>query len=220
MIRVMFTILAGIYLMTAGAQVDKTKLSLAISKKYKQNIAELSKYTWKRKVKDFIQGKPAMSSLSSVTIGADYKLKAIVIPQQSYVEKKSGIRETIQKSTMCDVNEYVKNAIELTIKYIYLSDGQMVDLFNKGALSLLNHNLQAEGFNLLTQGEQINYRFDQTNLFYINQDIATVMNGGPAKAKVNYETFNGFNRVSFINLDLPGVSVNIKLSNFEYAIKL
>jgi hypothetical protein len=218
--KIIIIFLAGLLVFTTYAQVDKTKLSLDVSKQYKQNIALLGQHTWKRKVEGFVKGNLVMSSLSSVTISPDYKLTAVVIQQQSYVEKKRGIRGAIQKSTMQDVNEYVKNAIELLWKYIYLSDGQMVDLFNKGTLSLLDNNLQAEGFNLLTQGDHLNYKFDKTSLNYVSQDIATVMNGDPVKAVVVYQTINSLNRVSSIKMDLPGVGVNINLSNFEFAKKL
>lgn len=218
--KTLLTILGLIVILSAFTQVDKTQLSLDVSKRYKENLGELSKFTWKRKVEGFVQGKPVMSSLSSVTIGQDRKLSAVVIQQQSYVAKKRGIRGAIQKSTMADVNEYVKNAIELTMKYIYLSDGQMVDFFNKGTLSLLDNNLQAECFNLLTQGDHLNYKFDKTSLNYLNQDISTVMSGDPVKATVVYETINGLSRVKSVKLNLPGVDVNISISNFEFAKKL
>ena len=218
--KTLLTILGLIFTLSSFAQVDKTQLSLDASKRYRENLGELSKFTWKRKVEGFVQGKAVMSSLSSVTIGQDRKLNVIVIQQQSYVAKKHGIRGAVQKSTMADVNEYVKNAIELTMKYIYLSDGQMVDFFNKGTLSLLDNNLQAECFNLLVQGDHLNYRFDKTNLNYISQDIATVMNGDPIKATVLYETINGLSRVKSVKLNLSGVDVNVNLSNFEFAKKI
>jgi hypothetical protein len=119
-----------------------------------------------------------------------------------------------------DINEYVKNAVELVNKYIFLSNGQMIDLFNKGTLSVLGSLLQAEGFNLLLQGDHVNFKFDQSSLLYQSQDISTVMNGDPVKAVVKYETINGINRVISVVIDLPGPKVKINLANFEYAKKL
>jgi hypothetical protein len=96
----------------------------------------------------------------------------------------------------------------------------MIDLFNKGTLSILGNSMQAEGFNLLLQGDRVNFKFDQSSLLYQSQDISTVMNGDPVKAVVKYETINGINRVNSVVIDLPGPKVNIKLANFEYANKL
>ena len=202
------------------SQVDKTKMSLDVTKKYQQNIGQLSQLTWKRKTEGYVDGKMVMSSLSSVTLGPDGKMQTVVIQQQSYVAKKRGLRGAIQQGVVSDVNEYVKNAIILVGKYIFLSQGQMVDLFNKGTLSVLGNSLQAEGFNLLIQGDRLSFKFDKNTLLYQSQEISTVMNGDPVKAIVQYETVNGVNRVTSVNIDLPGPKVNLKLANFEYAKKL
>ena len=204
----------------ALSQVDKTQMSLDVSKKYQQNIGQLAQLTWKRKTEGFVDGKMVMSSVSSVTLGPDGKLNAVEIQKQSYVAQKRGIRGMVQKGVVSDINEYVKNAVELVNKYIFLSQGQMIDLFNKGTLSILGSSLQAEGFNLLQQGDHLNYKFDQSSLLYQSQDISTVMNGDPVKAVVKYETINGINRVNSVVIDLPGPKVKIKLTNFEYAKKL
>jgi hypothetical protein len=201
-------------------QVDKTQMSLDVSKNYQQNLSRLSQLTWKRKMEGYVDGKMVMSSLSSVTIGPDGKMNAVVIQKQSYVAPKRGLRGAIQQSVVSDVNEYVMNAIELINKYVFLSQGQMVDLFTKGTLSLLGSSLQAEGFNLLVKGDHLNYKFDQSSLLYQSQDISTVMNGDPVKAVVKYQTLNGINRVNSIVIDLPGPKVKVNLTNFEYAQKL
>ena len=213
--------LAMVFLIPASfSQVDKTQMSLDVSKKYQQNIGQLAQLTWKRKTEGYVDGKMAMSSLSSVTIGPDGKLNAVVIQKQSYVAQKRGLRGAIQMGVVSDINEYVKSAVELVNKYIFLSQGQMIDLFNKGTLSVLGSSLQAEGFNLLLQGDRVNFKFDQSSLLYQSQDISTIMNGDPVKAVVKYETINGINRVNSVVIDLPGPKVKIKLANFEYAKKL
>jgi hypothetical protein len=220
--KTLFLLLFGLIMFVPAAysQVDKTQMSLDVSKKYQQNIGQLAQLTWKRKTEGYVDGKMAMSSLSSVTIDSQGKMNAVTIQKQSYVAKKRGLRGAIQSSVVSDINEYVKNAVELVNKYIFLSQGQMVDLFNKGTLSILGSSLQAEGFNLLQQGDHINYKFDHSSLLYQSQDISTVMNGDPVKAVVKYETINGINRVNSVVIDLPGPKVKIKLANFEYAKKL
>lgn len=203
------------------AQVDKTQLSIDVSKRHTENYKNLSQYTWKRNVDGFSEGKKVTTSLSSVQFSADGKITATIIQQQSFVEKKPGLRGAAQKGQMDDMSEYVKNAVELAMKYIYLTTGQMVDFFNKGTLSVSDGNiLQAEAFNFLTQGDHLNYKYDKTSLNYISQDISTVMNGDPVKALVTYETVNGMTRVSKVELTLPAVKINATLTNIEYAKKL
>jgi hypothetical protein len=201
------------------AQVDKTQMGLDVSKKYAQNLGQLATLQWKRKMEGIVDGNLVMSSVSSVTLSSDMKLTAIVISQQSYVQKKRGIRGKVQKSVVSDVNEYVKNAIELVCRYIILSQGQMIDLFNKGTLSQQGNSIQADAANILNPGDHLIYKFDKTSLLYQSQDISTVMGGDPVTAKVNYETLNGTNRVTTVAIDLPGPKVKVKLTNFEYAKK-
>jgi hypothetical protein len=214
---VLFSLLTGSVVV---AQVDKTQMSLDVSKKYAQNIGQLTQLTWKRKTEGYVGGNLAMSSVSSVTLGSDGKMQAIVISQQSYTQKKRGLRGAIQAGVVSDVNAYVKAAVELIGKYIFLSQGQMVDLFNKGTLSALGNSIQAEGFNLLVQGDHVNYKFDQATLLYQSQDVSTVLEGDAVKATVKYENVNGINRVTSVTMDMAGPKVNIKLTNFEYAKKM
>jgi len=201
-------------------QVDKTKMGLDVSKKYAQNIGQMTQLTWKRKTDGYVAGNLAVSSVSSVTLGSDGKMQAIVISQQSFTEKKRGIRGAVQAGVVSDINAYVKAAVELIGKYIFLSQGQMVDLFNKGTLSVMGNTLQAEGFNLLVQGDHLNYKFDQESLLYQSQDISTVLQGDAVKATVNYENVNGINRVTSVTMDMAGPKVSIKMTNFEWAKKL
>ncbi|MCX6246000.1 MAG: hypothetical protein NTU98_15005 [Bacteroidetes bacterium] len=201
------------------SQVDKTQMGLDASKKYNENLGKLTQMQWKRKMEGFVDGNLAMSSVSSMTLGSDGKLSAIVITQQSYVEKKRGLRGKVQKSVVSDVNEYVRNAVNLVGNYIILSQGQFVDLFSKGTLTESGNTLQADAANILKQGDRLIYKFDKTLLLYQSQDISTVLGEDPVKANVNYETVNGTNRVTSVNIDLPGPKVKVKLTNFEYAKK-
>jgi hypothetical protein len=214
-----FVVIITCILPGSFAQIDKTQMGLDVSKKYNQNLGQLATLQWKRKMEGFVDGKLVMSSVSSITLGSDGKMVAIVVSQQSYVEKKRGIRGKVQKSVVGDVNAYVKNAIELVGRYIILSQGQMVDLFNKGTLTEQGNSIQADASGILNPGDRLIYKFDKTTLLYQSQNISTVMNGDPVKATVNYETVNGTNRVTNAAIDLPGPGVNVKLTNFEYAKK-
>lgn len=217
----LLTLIVGLFMagISVYAQTDKVQLSQDVSKKYKQNIGQLSQYNWKRNVQGFVEGNKVLSSTSSVTIGPDYKLTAITISEQSYVEKKRGIRGRVQANVVGDVNAYVKAGIELIMRYVYLSDGQMLDLFSKGTMTVQDNVMQVACTSLLNPGDQVNYKFDKTSLFYVSQDINAVMAGDAVKANVVYETLNGVNRVTNITVDLPKVGVNIKIANFEYAKK-
>lgn len=201
-------------------QVDKTKLSLDIKTKYQQNAQQLAQYTWQRTTQVFMKGELKVTMLSAISIGPDGKIVDNLIEKESTGTKKPGVRGAIQKNEIEDLKTYVKNAITLVNQYIFMSKGQLVDLFDKGTLSELGGNLQVQGFNFIVQGDNLQFLYNMTSLQTISQTITTVMNGDPVKAKVVYKIFNGVNVVDNFTLDLPAKGLNATVTNSAFAKKL
>jgi len=205
--------IAGFMALSAFAQLDKTQLSLAVSKANDHNIKLLSSYTWKRTIEGFSEGNQVVSILSSVTMGPDGK------PVNQVIEK-SGAGQKKPSKKQAEAAEYIKNAVELVAKYIFMSTGQMVDLFNKGTLSMLNNDLHAEAFNFIIKGDHLNYAFDKTSLQYKGQEISTLMNGDPVKATVTFKNVDDVNTVDKVVLDLPAKKIKVNMTNKDFAKKL
>lgn len=210
-------------LLTAGsvAQTDKAQLSQDIMKKYQQNLQQLQQMTWQRQMQGFVEGNPVMSSVASVTLTPDYKYQAVVTQQQEYVEKKRGLRGAVQAGVVSDVNAYTKQAIQQSERYIVLTPGQMLDLFTRGTVATTDDGkIQAQCSSLLNPGDNVNYKFDKTNLLYTSQDFTFLIGEDPVKGQVQYENYNGVNRVTNVALTVTKVGVTIKLTNFGYAKKM
>ncbi|MEI6883933.1 MAG: hypothetical protein WCO02_05565 [Bacteroidota bacterium] len=205
--------IAGFVCLSTYAQLDKTKLSLEVSKTNDHNIKLLSSYTWKRTIEGFSEGNQVVSILSSVTMGPDGK------PVNQIIEK-SGAGQKKPSKKQAEAAEYIKNAVELIGKYVFMSTGQMVDLFNKGTLSLLNDNLNAEAFNFITKGDHLKYSFDKTSLQYKGQEISTMLNGEPVKATVTFKFVDDVNTVDKVVLDLPAKKIKVNMTNTDFAKKL
>jgi hypothetical protein len=216
----LFVFLYLVISVTVDAQINKTQLSLDVSQKYQKNYALLSQYTWNRQVDATMDGKPVLFMLSSVTIGPEGSPVAQLISKQSDVEKKPGMRGEMQEKGQAEMKEYIKNAIELSEKYIFMTEGQMADLFNKGTLSELNNLLRAEAFNFLVQGDHLVFSFDRLSLQYMKQSFTTIMNGDPIQAEIIYIVINGVNTVNKITLSLPAKKVNVIATCSNYAKKL
>jgi hypothetical protein len=202
------------------AQVNKTQLSLDIKAKYQQNAQQLAQYTWQRTTQVFMKGELKTTMLSAISIGPDGKLVDQLIEKESTGSIKPGVRGAIQKNEIEDLKTYVKNAITLVNQYIFMSKGQMVDLFDKGTLSELGGNLQVQGFNFIVQGDNLQFLYNMTSLETVSQTLSTVMNGDPVKAKVVYKIFNGVNVVDNFTLDLPAKGLNATVTNSQFAKKL
>jgi hypothetical protein len=204
---------AGLFALSGNAQIDKTQLSLDVSKTNEHNIKLLSTYTWKRSIEGFVEGEQVFLSLSSATVGSDGR------PAYKVIEK-SGSSQTKSSKKQAKATENIKNAVEAVSKYIFMSTGQMVDLFNKGTLSVLNENLNAEAFDFFSKGDHIKYTYDKTTLQYKTQDISTLLNGEPVKATVTYKFVDDVNTVDKVFLEMPVKKIKVNIINTEFAKKL
>jgi hypothetical protein len=211
--RSLLFFVAGFVALASNAQVDKTKLSLDVSKTNEHNMKLLSTYTWKRTVEGFSEGNQVFLSLSSATIGPDGKPAYQVIDKSGSSQKKSSKKQS-------EAAENIKNAVDLVSKYIFMSTGQLVDLFNKGTLSVLNNDLNAEAFNFFSKGDHIKYTYDKSSLEYKTQDISTLLNGEPVKALVTYKFVGEVNTVDKVVLEMPAKKIKATMVNTDFAKKL
>lgn len=215
---------ALVFIITAPAlwaQVDLTQLSLDVQAKYNQNFGDMAQYTWQRTIQVFMKDDLKATVVENVTIGSDGKPVATVIDKTTTTKKKPGIRGAIQSSQQDDVKEYVQNALKLVTEYIFMSKGQMVDLFgSKGTVSQLGSDLQVQGVSFLVQGDNLKYLYDINSLSCVSQTVNTLMNGDPVKAVVTYKQLEGVNVVDQITLDLPAKQLNAVAVNSDWAKKL
>ena len=211
--RLFLFLAAGFIALSGNAQIDKTQLSLDVSKTNEQNIKLLSTYTWKRSIEGFVEGDQVFLSLSSATVGPDGK------PVYQVIEKSgSSLKKSSKKQAQAAEN--IKNAVNLVSKYIFISTGQLVDLFNKGTLSILNADLNAEAFDFFSKGDHIKFTFDKESLQYKTQQISTLLNGEPVKATVTYKFVDDVNTVDKVVLEMPAKKIKANMINTEYAKKL
>jgi hypothetical protein len=218
--RLLAAVLLVIVVSPGRAQVDKTQLSLNVEAKYQENAVAMSHYTWQREANIYMKGELKAAILSQVSLGPDGKPVSQVIDKVSTTAKKPGLRGQIQKSEQEDVKKYVSDALDLVAKYIFMTKGQLVDLFDKGTISLISNNLQAQGFNFLVQGDNLKFVYNKNSLLCESQTVNTLMNGDPVKAQVTYTLVNGVNMVHSIELVLPAKDLTVTATNSQFAQKL
>lgn len=204
---------AGFIALSGNAQIDKTQLSLEVSKTNENNTKLLSTYTWKRTVEGFVNGEQVFLSQSSATVGPDGK------PVYNVIEKSGSSQEKSSKK-QAQATENIKSAVELVSKYIFMSTGQLVDLFNKGTLSVLNDDLNAEAFNFFTTGDHIKYTYNKKTLQCKTQVISTLLNGEPVKATVTYKFVGDVNTADKVVLEIPAQKIKANITNTDFAKKL
>jgi hypothetical protein len=219
-------ILCGLFscfFLFASAQADnKTNLSLAVSNAAGANRAQLVKYTWTRTVQVFSSGELKSTTVSSMSFGPDGKMVTTAVSTTPTSAPKRGLRGDIAESKTDDMKQYVEDAITVSMGYIYMSKGKMVDYFNAAGISQSGNTTTVSGSNVNKPNDQMTMTLESSSLAYISQNFkSTVTSGDAISGTVNYKTFsNGLTAVDNGELDLPAKNMKLMFSNSNYAQKV
>jgi hypothetical protein len=220
-------ILCGLFFsffLVASAQSanSKTDLSLAVSNAAGANRAQLMNYTWTRTVQVFISGELKSTSVSAMSFGPDGKMVTTAVSTSPTSAPKRGLRGDIAESKTDDMKDYVQDAITISMGYIYMSKGKMVDYFNAAGISQSGNTITVSGSNVNKPNDQMTMTLASGSLAYISQNFkSTVTSGDAMSGAVNYKTFsNGLTAVNDGELDLPAKNMKLMFSNSNYAQKV
>jgi hypothetical protein len=207
---------------SAQAANSKTDLSLAVSNAAGANRAQLVNYTWTRTVQVFISGELKTTSVSSLSFGPDGKMVTTAVSTTPTSAPKRGIRGDIAENKIDDMKDYVQDALTISMGYIYMSKGKMVDYFNAAGISQSGNTITVSGSNVNKPNDQMTMTLASGTLAYISQNFkSTVTSGDAMSGSVNYKTFsNGLTAVNDGELDLPAKNMKLMFSNSGYAQKL
>ena len=219
----LFFSLAVMTIGIVSAQDSKTNLSLQVSAAAAANRAQLAGYVWTRTVQVFISGALKNTVVSSLSIGPDGKMVTTAVSSTpTDPPPDRGIRGDIARNKMAEMKTYVDNAIQVSMGYIYMSKGKMVDYFNAAGISQSGNTITVVGSNVNQPNDQLTMNIATGSLAFISQNFkSTVSTGDAISGMVNYQTFsNGLTAFNSGELDLPAKNMKLMISNSNYAKKL
>jgi len=205
------------------AQSSKTDLSLQVSAAAAANRAQLAGYVWTRTVQVFISGELKNTIVSSLSIGPDGKMVTNVVSSTpTSAPPTRGIRGDIAKNKIDEMKTYVDDAVKVSMGYIYMSKGKMVDYFNAAGISQSGNTITVVGSNVNQPNDQLTMNIASGTLAIISQSFkSTVSNGDAISGTANYQTFdNGLTAFNSGELDLPAKNMKLMIANSNYAKKL
>jgi hypothetical protein len=207
---------------SVSAQGNKTNLSLQVSAAATANRAQLASYVWTRTVQVFVSGELKNTIVSSLAVGADGKIVTTAVSSTPTDKIPGGIRGDIAKKKIAEMKTYVDDAIQVSMGYIYLSKGKMVDFFDAAGISQSGNTVTVKGSNVNKPNDQLILNFKPGTYAYISQSFnSTVTNGDAISGTINYQTFNnGLTAINNGELDLPAKNMKLMISNQNYAKKL
>jgi hypothetical protein len=218
-----FFSIAMMALGTISAQDNKTNLSLQVSAAAAANRAQLAGYVWTRTVQVFVSGALKNTIVSSLSVGPDGKMVTTAVSSNPTDPPPTrGIRGDIARKKMAEMKTYIDNAVQVSMGYLYMSKGKMVDYFNAAGISQSGNTITVVGSNVNQPNDQLTMNVAAGTLAIISQSFKSTVSSGDAIAgSANYQTFgNGLTAFNSGELDLPAKNMKLMISNSNYAKKL
>jgi hypothetical protein len=218
---ILYAVLCAVGLSVFGQ--TKTDLSLKVSAAATANRAQLAGYVWTRTVQVFIEGTLKNTTVSSLSVGPDGKIVTTAVSSVSPDPPPTkGIRGKIAKGKINDIKEYVDEAVKLSVGYLYMSKGKMVDYFDAANITQSGNTITVAGKSVNKPNDKATVNLTGGTLAFISQSFqSTLANGDAVGGTFNYKTFsNGLTAFDSGELDLPAKKMKLMISNTNYAKKL
>ncbi|MBN2175114.1 MAG: hypothetical protein JW731_13350 [Bacteroidales bacterium] len=214
---IIFLILtAGIY-----AQTDKDQLALNVARAEDENIAKLKDYIWKRTSNVFIDSELKLTTVTEFKFDADGKLETTMVDAQTTVKKKHGLRGVAQKNAAENKEEYVQQALELASHYAFLSKGELVDFFDKAAITEKDGLIEATASNVHLNGDRLTLRIDPVTNLIVYKEFSSLLGKDLIDGQLNYDKFsNGTVHGTTTSLNLPVEKMKIEALNHDYTVRV
>jgi hypothetical protein len=200
----------------------KTNLSLQVSAAAAANRAQLKNYVWTRTVQVFISGTLKTTVVSSLSIGPDGKMVTTAVSSVSTDPPPTrGIRGDIARKKIAEVKTYVDSAVKVSMSYIYMNKGNMVNYFDAANITQSGNTITVTGTNVNRTNDQFTTNLAAGSLAYISQNFTSTSSGDAISGTINYKTFaNGLTAFNSGELDLPAKNMKLMIANSNYAKKL
>jgi hypothetical protein len=200
------------------AQIDTDQLSLDISKADAANTAQLQKYIWKRISTATVNGEVKLTTTTEFQYDETGKLQTTVMDAQSPVKEKPGIRGQMQENTAEDNLDYVQKALDLSIQYIFMTKGQLLDFFGKATITLSNGVYTATAKDVLIKGDTFTVKVEKSTNLFLHKEFTSLLGQDPISGSIEYAKFtNGISHGTTSVLNLPTKKAVINSENTDYS---
>src|ERR1700682_4045906 len=162
-----------------SAQSNKTNLSLQVSAAAAAKRAQLASYVLTRTVQFFVGGALKNTIVSSMSVGPDGKMVTTAVSSTPTDPPPTrGLRGDIARKKIGEMKTYIDNAMTVSVGYIYMSKGKMVDYFDAAGISQSGNTITVVGSNVNQPNDQLTMKLTPGTLAYISQSFTSTVSGG------------------------------------------
>jgi hypothetical protein len=205
----------------AFAQVDRDQLSLDISKADAANTEQLKQFIWKRASVVTVNGVVKMNTLSEFKFDETGKIIVKNIDAESTVKQKPGVRGAIQQNAAEDNMDYVQKALELSLKYTFMSKGELLDFFGKAEITEKDGIIEATAKDVFVKGDVVTVKVESATKLFIHKKFSSLLGTDPISGEINYGKFSsGISHGTTTVLNLPVKGAVINSENKDYTVRV
>lgn len=196
---------------------DHTQLALDIASAQEKNRVQLMNYSWQRSSKAFVNDEEKSHSLVKIWFNTEGKMESSVLSLESSGTKKRGVRGRMQQSAGEDMSTLIEHSINLSIKYVYLTKGNWIDLLDRPGVKVENKLVKIDTKDLLQNGDEVHYVIDEVTKLFKSINITSQVDGKTFNSTLEFKTMSdGTNHPSRTVITIPSESLKIIAENIDY----
>jgi hypothetical protein len=136
---------------------------------------------------------------------------------ESKVDKKPGVRGRIQQNQIEESVDYVGKALELSIKYTYMSKGELMDFLDKAVVTEKDGIIEAVGENVYVKGDKLTIVIDPKTKLFVSKTFSSLLGTDAMDGEIKYAKLsNGVQYGATTVMNLPAKKAVITAENKDF----
>jgi hypothetical protein len=197
--------------------VDSDELALAVADAQKANQAAITQYSWEVKTSLAKDGEEMATSINEMRFNTEGKLESTNVGGESHVEKKRGFRGRRQKAKMEDMGEYLQKVMDLSSKYIFMSKGTLVDVFDRATIKQGEKSIDITAGNLFVDGDKLFMSVDPTTKLAHQLTFSTKLDEDAINGVVKMDQMeDGPNKPAHVEIEVPSQAIKLTSETYNW----
>jgi hypothetical protein len=215
--KVLFSILVSGFTASVFGQ-EKVEIALNVADAQSENYENLKNYSWKRSVTMFHNGEQKSKRMLQLRYNSKGEIESIVLGEESNVQKQKGpLRKSKQQGAIEQDVNLVNNSLAMVFEYIYMSKGQLVDLYDKNKVEEKGQTYEINAEDVIQKGDRVKYILNKETLLFESVDINSSVDGQAIKSTMKFKNqSDGTNHPSISELEIPGRGIVVNTESFDF----
>jgi len=207
----------GIAAQPQAGPAGSDDLALAVADAQSANLTAIAKYSWRVKSNIALEGESKATTITEMRFNADGKLEASNIGGESSVKKKRGLRGRRQQKKIEDFGEYLQGVLDHSFKYIFLSKGTMVDIFDRAKIAESDSSIDISAGDLFVKADELFLSVDPATKLVRKLTFKTTLGEDTIQGVVTLDTVeNGPSKPASLEFDIPTQNVKITSETYDW----